>query len=186
MLLILQLEEIATLLLEVPELVKCYESRDTRFTDLVTEWLVNAEHILASNRLPVTASVATFRASVISAKRGVISAEWGLQTYPKRRKMIDAVAAAALDKANSAIQSAIEDSQSRIAEAERYVRRIIAVAQAKKIPLPFVALESQVEGKEILSSLKADPDLGSAIVHVLGLVGLQDALILIDRCLTDL
>jgi hypothetical protein len=71
-----------------------------------------------------------------------------------------------------------------LAEAERVAQQVIAAARAGRFLAPR---EAGMENTQYLRSLRrglsVDPNLEGAVVHLEGLVGPQDTLILLDRAL---
>jgi len=69
---IVNLEEIQSIKLRIPELIQHFENRDTKFASLTKEWLIEAEKVLVNNSMAVAADVSVLRGVLISAERGVI------------------------------------------------------------------------------------------------------------------
>lgn len=186
MLRIVNLEEIQTLLLRVPGLVHALEARESGFAGAVKEWLVQTEQVLTNNRMPAAAEVATLRGALISAERGVLPPGLTFLGRPTSRKVKDAAAADVLRKAQELVSGAVRADAAQVAEAQRLARQVVSVAQRKGLAEVMPAGGTHTERLAALwSAMLADPDVGSATVHLGGLVGSQDALVLLDRALSS-
>ena len=178
---LLQLEELDTLVLELPPLIGRYERRDSAFTDLVLAWLSRAETALSSNRRPEAAEVATLRSQVVSTDRGQTQANLAVRGRPTRRKLREAAALATLDPARGALKRSTEDTRQRVIEAENVMRKIVAVADRKGFDLKLGDAGRWSRLIALFEALRADSDLAVAVTAAVGLVGRFDALILLDR-----
>ncbi|MBI1803208.1 MAG: hypothetical protein HY033_05515 [Ignavibacteriae bacterium] len=183
MLHIAQLEEIQNLLLQVPELIHGLERRDPNFSSAVKQWLARAEHELVSNRLAVASEIAGLRGTLICAERGLIPEGITFTGHPTLRTIKAASTAQLLRKASERISSAIQVRAAQIVEGENLIQQIVSRARRKGlIPSELSASGNHVELlKGIWSALVSDPDVGAAAIHLAGLVGEYDALILLDR-----
>ncbi|MGP8319579.1 MAG: hypothetical protein ACT6FD_02115 [Methanosarcinaceae archaeon] len=184
MLHIVNLEEIQNILLQVPELVNCLEKHDTNFTDLVKEWLTQAEQVLVNNRLPIAADVAVLRGVLISAERGVLPIGMEIIGRNTRRKVKDGAAAEVLRKTDEIISHEISGYASQVQEGERLARQLVALARQKgMIPASSGASNRTGMLNAIWGAMSKDTELEAGTTHLAGLVGKYDALILIDRML---
>lgn len=178
------LEELQGILLRVPGLVERLEGHDPAFGGAVAEWLKEAEQALTNNRLTTAATVATLRGLLISAERGVLPPERSTDGRAPTRKVKDAYAADILRTAEGRIAEAIQASAAQIAEAERLTRQLVMVAQRRGLVPPESGAGNLSERlQDIWQRMSVDPELAGATAHVSGLVGSQDALILLDRAL---
>ena len=184
MLNIMNLEEIQSILLRVPVLIRELEARDVSFAGSVKTWLTQGEQTLSNNRLTVAAQVAALRGVLISAERGAIPSGMAFTKRATLRMIKDAAAADVLRKAEELMSSAINADAARFAEGEKLTRQIVAVAYRKGLTLvaPDVGTHSE-RLKTIWQAMTRDPDLVSATTHLIGLVGPHDVLILLDRML---
>jgi len=179
------LEEIQNLLLRIPGIINCFEKRDPMFTDLVKEWLLQAEQILVNNRLSVAADVAVLRGVLINAERGVLPASITFTGEKTTRKIKTSVAADVLQKANELVSNAINVTEVQIAEGERLARQLVALAQRKGLIPANQNSNGHTEWlSAIWKAMYVDPELGPATTHLAGIVGIYDAMILIDRMIT--
>lgn len=186
MLRITNLEEIQRLLLRIQYLVDIQERRDSDFVCEVKEWLSKLEKVLDNNRMPVAGNVAALRGLLISAERGVIPAGVEFQGRSTKRKILDAAASYVLRQTGDLVSSIIQKDHERIAEAERLIRQLVAIAKAKGL------LQERPTGdnfadilKAFWRTLSADPELSPGTVNVEGLIGPNDALIILDRTITS-
>jgi hypothetical protein len=172
------------MLLHVPGLVDSLERRDHKFFDGVTEWLTQIEQVLISNRLAIAAEIAGLRGILISAKRGVIPSGLLFSGRTTARTIKDASATDVLRKAEELISNAIKGDAAQFAEGERLTRRIATVAQRKGLIPAAPSVDGHTEMlKAIWRAIILDQELGPAATHLAGLVGVPDALILLDRML---
>jgi hypothetical protein len=184
MLRIANIEEINGILLRVPGLVDIQQCRGPGFTEEVKVWLESLEDVLNNNRMPAAGNVAAFRGMIVSAERGVMPQGVSFYGRATLRKIKDAAAAAALRAATDLIFSTIQADISKIAEAERRGRQIIALAKAKGFSLLLPNRPDRADAlKTLWRSLATDSDIGPGTVNVEGLVGPSDALIVLDRAI---
>lgn len=180
---IVNIEEIQSLLLRVPELVNCFERRDPNFARSVKDWIAQAEQVLVNNRLSAAGDVAVLRGMLISAERGVLPSGMAFNGRKTARKIKDAAAMDALRRAEELVSSAIKVPAAQVYEGERVMRQLVALAQIKGL----IPEESEGEHAGMLKAawhaISHDPELGQAAAHLAGLVGSYDALVLLDRML---
>lgn len=184
MLRIVNYEEIRGLLLLLPKLADRLERKEAGFPDQAKNWLKAVEKVLANNRMLEAGNVATLRAVLLSAERGIIPQGITFRAKPTARKIRDAVYADVLRRAEELLSGAIRDDGFRIAEAERLGLRLIARAKAKGIIPPQMPEGDHIETiKSIWRAMTADPDIGLGTTSLLGLLGPYDSLIIVDRLL---
>jgi hypothetical protein len=181
---IIQIEEIASLLLGVPALVRQQESRSFAFAESVSAWLESLETVLAANHLHHAGQVATARSGLISTRRGLVPQNLNFRGLPSRTRVLSAVASQALQTGSEIASAIITENRPRILDAERVAQQIVAVALARGI---IPARPPGGGNTEFLRSLRrvlVSEELEAGTVHLEGLVGPHDALILLDRALT--
>lgn len=185
MLNIVNLEEIQGVLLRVPGLIHELAERQMSLIDSVKTWLADGEQTLINNRMPVAAEVAALRGMLISAERGVIPPGMAFTTRTTTRMIKEAAAAEALRRAADVITQAISGDAARVAEGEKLMRQILAVAQRNGISnvTAYGEYTHSDMVKAIWKAMTEDPDLGGATTRLEGLVGANDALVLLDRML---
>jgi len=185
MLRLLNLEEIQTTLLRLPALVRGIEGRDPRACERVNGWLVDMEAVLQNNRLSTAAGIACLRGILLAAERGAVPADLVVRPTATRRMIREAVAAHLLDKAYQVVIGDIQKDRDRVAEAERIMRQVIAMAKHKKVIPAAPDTTNQSEWlRFVWKTIGADPELAPGTVSVDGLMGAGDVLILLDRALT--
>lgn len=184
MLRLVNLEEIQNLRLHVPELVQILERHEPKFVDGVKAWLAQVEQALLNNRMPVAAEVATLRSVLIGAERGVMPPGLIFSGRTTPRKVKDAAAAEVLRKADEIVSNAIRTAAEQFAEGERLARQMMALAQHKGLLAAGATFGSPAaRARALWDAMRSDPDLGPGTTHLAGLVGVYDALILLDRLL---
>jgi hypothetical protein len=183
---VLQLEELEALLLELSALVSRLERRDPGFPEGLLGWLSRTETALGNSRLPAAGELAALRGRLLAAGRGSLPADLHLRGRATKRRVREAASAAVLEQAGAAVRAAIGETRARVGEAERVLRQVLAVAQQKALSLYVAESGRTAQLAALLAALRRDPDLGAAATHAVGLVGAQDALILLDRTLSVL
>jgi hypothetical protein len=184
MLRITQLEGLEALLLELPGLVRQQEQRSPTFANGVLAWLGRLEEGFNSNRLHHAGLVATLRSALIEAARGLIPPEVQFRGRPTRTRVLTAVATRCLRQATELASPLLQENRARLEEAERVCRQLVAAAVARDLVPGRAANQSNTEFLcGIRQQLATAADLATAAVHVEGLVGTHDMLILIDRAL---
>lgn len=184
---VVQYEEIVSLLRQVPGLVDQLEARRSRFVDDVLDWLKRAESAMDNNRLPGVSQIASCRAVLIEATRGVSSKELVFIGRATPRKVQDATASMVLERGNDVLHGVIAERQATFQEAERIAGQVLAVAEAKGL------IRACTDGRPhqaVLACLQqavaADTDLATVYAHLSALVGKTDMLIFFDRALAKL
>mgnify|MGYP001570228875 CR=1 FL=1 len=184
MLRIMQTEEIASLLLLLPDLVRQQERRSTDFVPNAGKWLNSLEGVFAASRLYQAGSIAMLRSGLVAVEQGQLPAGLQFRGRPTRSRVLNAVAWQALQRAADMASTLIAENQPRLAEAERVAQQIVAAALSRGLII------GRAEGvgntkylRMVRRSLVTSVDLENAVVHLEGLVGPYDALILIDRAL---
>lgn len=184
---VVQYEEIASLLRQMPSLTDELEARDSGFSDDVLAWLKQAEKTLENNRVPAVSQISALRAMLIEAGRGVRPKEVAFIGRPTNRKVKDGTATMALQRGNEVLQDVIAERRTVFEEAERLSRQVVAVSEAKGL---VQACDDGRPHDEFLACLReqveADSDLASVYVHLVSLVGKRDVLIFLDRARASL
>ena len=182
MLRLMQVEELEGMLLEVPSFVARYERRDPQFAEGVADWLRRAETALTNCRLPVAAQVAALRSHIVSRSR-VVPADLKIRGRATPRAIRDAAAAQSMERASAIITETISESRAHRAEAERVLRQVLAAAEQKGFNFELADIPRGHFLKSLLKTLRQDADLGGATTHAVGLIGADDALIVLDRAI---
>lgn len=179
-----QYEEFCALLRQVPRLVDQLEARNAGFIGGVLAWLKQAETALENNRLPVVSQVASCRATLIEAARGVQNKEVVFAGRATPRKIQEATASMVLDCSNQLLHAVIAERQTVFQDAERISGQVVAVAEAKGLVRDCRG--GQTHQQFLLcvqQKVTVDPDLASAYAHLVALVGKNDVLVFLDRAL---
>ena len=182
MLRIVNLEEIQKLLCQVSGLVDGIEGKNSQAIEDVRNWLIKLELTLENNRLPLTANIAVLRGVLDSSKKGAIPAGIVFHERVTIRKIREVTASDVVKRAVELVSDAIENDNLRVAEAERIGQQLVTAAKFKGYITSIVDRSDHIGHlKSILSLIEADTDLVQAAVHLRGLVGANDALIVLDR-----
>ena len=131
MLRIMQAEEIASLLLLLPDLVRQQELRSTDFVPNAGEWLNSLEGVFAASRLYQTGSIAMLRSGLVAVEQGHLPAGLQFRGHPTRSRVLNAVASQVLQRAAELASTLIAENQPRFAEAERVAQQIVATARSR-------------------------------------------------------
>ena len=184
MLRLMQIDEISDLLLRLPDLVHQQERRSVDFAQNTRAWLSSLEKAFIANRLHQAGSIAMLRTGLVAAEQGQLPAGYEFRGRPTRLRVLNVVASQALQRATEIASVVITENQARIAEAERVARQIVAVAVSRKLILERAETVDNTQYLQMLRrGMVTNADLESAVAHLEGLVGPQDALILLDRAL---
>lgn len=185
MLRIVNLEEIQNMLLRISDLVDLNEQRDPNFVHYVKQWLSELEKVLKNNHLPVAGTIATLRGILISAERGNIPAGVEFKGRATGRKIRETTASQLIRQAVDLVSNFIQKDVERIMEAERITRQLVSIAKTKGLIREIPSGDNFTDMlKAIWLTMGADQVLSQGIVSVEGLVGPQDALVVLDRTIT--
>lgn len=177
-------EAIAELILQVPRLVDLHKQKSTDFPGQVLNWLNSLEQLFTANRMHEAGAIALLRAKINATEQGQIAIKAEFRTKPNRSQLLQAAALEALDEGALIAQNLIRENKNRFADAGSVARQVISAAASMGLLFRDDPAESSNTYLErIRGSLKSNPELSSALVHLDGLVGQNDALILIDRAL---
>jgi len=185
MLRIVNLEEFHRLLLRVPALVDDLESRTADAPGAVRDWLVEVEGALENNRMPLAGNIAGLRARLDSASRGAVPSGVVITGSVTKRKVRYAVAAEVLKDAADTIAAELEADGARIDEADLLARQLVVAAQVKGLVNGPPARADHADTIQALwTAVLSEPEIGPGAVHLLSLVGPNDAVIVLDRAIT--
>lgn len=184
MLHLVHLEEIEALLLDSAALVEHQDQRSPEFPPRVRDWLARLEAVLMANRLYQAGSVAAIRSSLIAAEHGHLPGELKFRGRPTRSRVLSVVASQCMQQAVSLANAVVAEHRARISEAERITRQIVTMAVSRGL-LPGNAAEQGTTQylRSVRQILATSSDLETAALHVEGLVGPHDLLVLLDRAL---
>jgi len=179
------LEEIEALLLGVPALVDRLEGRDPAFVPELKSWLAAAEHMLSNNRLPATAEIAACRGALIGVERGDVD-NAAIRGTMGARKYRESRASHLLNRATNVINEAIRSRRAQVDEAGRIMMQVVAAADRFGLIPPDSGPSHTAYLQGVLQAISGRPELTSLVVHVTGLLGETDCLIVLDRSITAL
>lgn len=128
MLKVVQLEEIETLLLQLPNFVREQLQRDVEFPSHVDQWLVALEASLSASRLHQAANIAALRSELVAVELGHMPAEIRVRGRPTRSKLLSAMASGCLKRATDVVTPLAAENRARFSEAERILSQVIVAA----------------------------------------------------------
>lgn len=180
---LLQYEEVLGLLGRTVRLVDLLDARSPGYVEDVLRWLKEVETALENNHLPAVSQIASGRAALIGATRGVQSVDVVVIGRPTPRRLQEATASQVLNRSVDILHGVIAERQNAFQEAERICHQVLAVAQLKGWLGPDGTLPHQERVETLRARVASDPDLTNAYAGLLALVGPRDVLILLDRAL---
>jgi hypothetical protein len=178
------LEEIEALLLEVPALVDRLEEHDPDFVTALKSWLASAENTLSNNRMPAASEIAVCRGSLIAVERGdtddsVVRGRMGARKYREAR------ASHLLRRATDVINGSISSRRAQVDEAGRVMMQVVAAADRLGL-IPVDSGSSHTAYLQgVLQAISNRAEFTSLVVHVTGILGETDCLIVLDRSITS-
>jgi hypothetical protein len=181
---LLNLEQIEALLLEVPVLVSQLENHDPDFVPALKAWLAKVEDALTNNRMPAASAVAVCRAELIAVERGEVDDPLS-KGRMNSRKHREARATHLLRRAADIVNETIRSRRSQIDEASRWMMQLVAAADLMGLIPPDTGTNRTAYLQGILQVVSARTELTSLVVHVMGLLGQADCLIVLDRSIAD-
>jgi hypothetical protein len=186
MLRIVQIEEIADLMLSLPALVKEQEQNSAEFAAHVGQWLKSLEDVLVASRLHQAGSVAALRSALVAVQQGSIPVGMGFRGSPTRSRILRTAASDALQRAADVASGVMQENWSRVNEGEKLAHQIVSVALSRGL---ITRHRNGTTNTEYLGNvwrtLHGMDDLRPAAVHLESLLGPHDALITIDRVLSQ-
>ncbi|MDT9000777.1 hypothetical protein RQP53_15985 [Paucibacter sp. APW11] len=182
------LEQIERQLLALSPLMALLEVGAPDFAEQAHQWLSQTEKCLLDNRLPAAGSLAALRGSLIALQRGGgVPSEQGNRGRLQTRKQRDARIAGLLKEAADLLAGQVRGRRSQVDEAERLMLQLVAVADRVGLLQPAQAGQSHTAYLQaLMATLSQRPELGSHIVHVQGMLGLADSLLMLDRVIERL
>lgn len=186
MLRILQVEELESILLELPYLVRQQEQRSPDFVAKTKQWLTALELALSSNRLYQAGLIAALKSELVSTENGRTPSGIEVRGRATSSRVSAAVASETLHRASEIAGRILDDQRQRISEAQRLAHQLVASGMAMgSIPERAGANDNSEYLRTVHRSLKESAGLGNAVTHLQGLVGPHDSLLLIDRALSS-
>lgn len=185
MLRIPNLEELKTLLLRVPNLVDGIENKSPVAVEDIREWLRAVETALGNNRMPQAAEIAGLRVQLAMARRGILAEGMTARGSLTVRKVREVTAAEVLRQGGALLSRAIADDVARVDEADRVARQLATAAQIKGMISAAPPGTDRVGAVHtIWSEIRADADIGQGAIHIISLLGPEDAVIALDRAIS--
>lgn len=184
MLRIVQLEEIENKLLEVSNLIDSFDGYGYSFTEKVEDWLNAIDRIFQQNRLAASGQISSLRGLLLSVRNGAVLEGVSISGKPTRRKRLAVSALHIVHQAVDIIESAIRDDRVRFEEAKRVALLLISIGRtAGLIPSEAPMGNGQRYARQLINAIKANGSTTQHIIHLEGLTGQVDAIVIIDRCL---
>jgi len=181
-----QIQSIQAQLRKVPALVDAQQARDSRFPALVVTWLRDSEAAMEAARLHAVGKVAAVRSRLLTSLHGG-SIEGGERKGRIRHKQREAEGSMAIAEAQRVMSGAINKRLEQVAEARDIAMRIVAVARVKGYIEKAAGLRGHQASLEFLQqALSADSDTAAALVHMTGILGPVDSLVVLDQSLPEL
>src|SRR5581483_4457915 len=162
---LLAIEEAETKLAEVPALVRRYDERDPEFVSAVKSWLKDTEDTLGRYGMPVASEIAASRGELIACERGHRDGPAG--AGPRGRAYREGRAAEVLKHATGTVLSAIQQRRGQLG---------LVPAESGQGHTAYL--------QAVLQAIADRPELSSLVVHVTGLLGKADVLIVLDRSIS--
>ena len=174
-------------MLLLPSVVSNHASQNGEYAQSAFDWLKTLEGILLRNRQYQASAISTLRDLLISVNHGYVPADIPVKDRLSRKKVLDIATSQALQRAENIVSSWIDESHKRISEAELIAQQVIAVARSRMLIPPADEGETNTGYlRRVRSNLSAYGDIENALVHLEGLVGHYEALILLDRSLSQM
>ena len=183
MLRLLQVEELERLMLELPELVGLQERRAADFPSRADRWMHALEEALTANRLYQAGLVAGIRSTLTVTDQGQIPPGLEYRGRPTRNRVMASVASASLQRSAEVAAGVIGDNRHRIDEGERLVQQLVAALRSQGLQARPEGVDNESYLRMLRRGMAQNAEIESVLVHLEGLVGPQDALVLLDRAL---
>lgn len=170
--------------MQVPCMIRMYETDNPSFTASIKSWLMQLENTLEANRIHTCSEIAILRGHIISAEKGIIPDNIKFSRQKSQRKSVEAVAFDMLRQASERASDILKGPALQIDEAEKYINQVVAAAERKGL----IANENRGADRSVYLTatwerLVSDAELGAVCTHIRGLVSSNDILILIDCAL---
>jgi hypothetical protein len=178
-------EELRTLLLELPSVVDDVEQRDPASFDRVQSWLRAVERSLANNRMVEAAEFAGLRAQLTMGRLGSLPAGMTVRDGMTSRKVRLVASAEVLRLAGPLLASSISIDRMRLDEADRVARQLVTAARVKgMIPAHAPTGDRWSAVGALWAEMQANAEIGQGAVHIVSLVGPDDAVIVLEHAIS--
>lgn len=179
-------EELNALLLRVPFLIKQYELGDSDFTEQVLTWLRSIEDLLQKNNCPLVSKLSITKGKLISVMKGTIPGDIQLNKKMSVSKIKQVYALNLIGETSNILSGIMNPVQQRILESENLIKHMLAIAYQKNILKEFYTKNNSNKDVRVLySAMNNDVDLNPWITKLNSLMGMYEALIILDRSIND-
>lgn len=184
MLNLLYIERIQASLRSVPTLVDSQQRRQHSFPEEVLAWLKETEKVLEQAKVHIVSEVASLRSRLLLTLH---RSEENDQRRVSNRKRREAIASEVLQAAQQLILHSISHRLDQLQEAETIALRIVSVARAKGIIAQAEKIQPHQEALRFLQqAMSQDSDTAAAMVHLAGILGAFDVLVVLDQMTPEL
>ena len=184
MLYLADLDRLDALAMRVGALADAFEARDVRFPERVSTWLIDVEQELSALRLGEASSVAAWRSSIAAAARGVVPSDVAMRGRASRSRTTRVLARAVMQRTAELLDAIAQPDRTRAREAEAVARQVAAILKSRACP-SAPQFPDPNDLHRAMPGLRADEQVGHAIVHIEGLVGSRDAIALLLRVVAE-
>ena len=174
---LIQVEELEQLLLQVPRIVELQDHQPAAFVARAEMWMDLVEQALVSAHSYQAAKVAALR-SELGFARTATPPKDAEHHQPTRKTQLVHEAAHAMTEAAAIAAVVLDEHRPRIADAERRLNRVVAKARSQGLVAPSTV------PAEARRAIARQRDLERQFVEVEGIVGADDALVLLGRALS--
>ena len=179
-------EEINSKLLEIPDIIKSFEDCDTDLVDKALEWLNSIEELLKKNNNPAASKISIIKGKLISVKRGAFPLEIQSNGKMSVSKLKQVYTVNILGEVNNLLSQLLNPIQQRILESENLVKHMLAIAYQKNLLKEYYVKSSvNKDIRSLYSAMNGDVDLNPWITKLKSLMGMYEALIILDRAIID-
>ena len=180
-------DELQSLLEQVPDLVNKYESIDFTFTESLKRWLSSGEKLLISHHKPQVSELAGLRGNVVAAERGVYESSFAFNPRMPKRKAAAAIAIFSLKKAQEILQVMLHPIVENVEESRALIKQVLALSDQKGILAQFRMAENEVTNSVLAlwNNLAAIEDIRIGLNRILMLVSHAEALFLMEEILEE-
>lgn len=183
---LIQVEEIEALLLRLPSVLELQEPQPAAFIARAARWMDVLEPALVAVHAHQAGRIAVLRSGLIIARYTAVRDASEPQAQLTRVRRLAVEASMALAEAAGLAAAIVDDSRPRFDEADRRLTDLLARARsAQVLPTgePLITIHDRLA--EVRQAIAHRGDLERAYVDVEGLVGSDDALLMLGRALAS-
>ena len=166
-------------MLLVPKLVEAQQQRALDFPARVLAWLQNLEDLLSARRVSQVSGISAVRSALVAAQRGNFPAGSEVHGRLTRTRLLEGVASQSLQRGVQLLEDLIKVDRARFEEGAKIAQQIIAAGLSRGV----IERRGGDRINRTRQLLSTNNDLEAGCVHLEGLVGPVDALMLLDRAL---